>query len=356
MQDMEKIISGFSRFQQQYFSDNDSVYDSLRTGQHPRTLLIGCCDSRVDPAMLTGSDPGDMFVVRNIANLVPPYEVGGGYHGVSAALGQAIHEAEDKLGGAGLLLRAGAGSVVNAVPWPTSKVVRRARAVRAGLKSLTASDGPLGNPQLPDVPRSQSLADQLNHQLTCSPLPLYLRIEDTNSSQFSLEARLPFLDPRLIAVARAAPARLLRRDGLNKYLLRRALDGLVPDVVWQRRAKMGFPVPHERWLRGPLKPMLLDSLSTASVRARGWFSPQVPQLAQSFVQGGPLPPALLRVLDPGSESASRWVLGAFGVDRASVWRPIHHDPGTGINDFVYFVGLVSMYLASYKLSARDERS
>ena len=96
------------------------------------------------------------------------------------------------------------------------------------------------------------------------------------------------------ASAQAAPARLLRRDGLNKYLLRRALDGLVPDVVWQRRAKMGFPVPHERWLRGPLKPMLLDSLSTASVRARGWFSPQVPQLVQAFVQGGPLPPALLR--------------------------------------------------------------
>lgn len=69
----------------------------------------------------------------------------------------------------------------------------------------------------------------------------------------------------------------------------------------------------------------------------------------------PLPPALLRVLDPGSEAASRWVLGAFGVDRATAWRPMHHDPGTGINDFVYFVGLVCMYLASYKLSARDER-
>lgn len=71
MEDIEKFVKGFSRFQQQYFSEENTLYDSLRAGQHPTTLLIGCCDSRVDPMLLTGSDPGDMFVVRNIANLVP---------------------------------------------------------------------------------------------------------------------------------------------------------------------------------------------------------------------------------------------------------------------------------------------
>ena len=59
-------------------------------GQTPGTLLIGCSDSRVDPAILTDSAPGDLFVVRNVANLVPPYETTGRYHGTSAALEFAV--------------------------------------------------------------------------------------------------------------------------------------------------------------------------------------------------------------------------------------------------------------------------
>lgn len=62
----------------------------LKQGQSPKTMIIGCSDSRVDPAILTNCAPGDIFTVRNVANLVPPYQEDGGQHGVSAALEFAV--------------------------------------------------------------------------------------------------------------------------------------------------------------------------------------------------------------------------------------------------------------------------
>ncbi len=59
-------------------------------GQHPEILMIGCSDSRVDPALLTQSEPGELFMVRNVANLVPPYQPDGSYHGTSAAIEYAV--------------------------------------------------------------------------------------------------------------------------------------------------------------------------------------------------------------------------------------------------------------------------
>ena len=91
MKDIEDLVSGFRRFQHRYFGEHRELYERLtRGGQTPRIMVIGCCDSRVDPAIITDCDPGDMFVLRNVANLVPPYEKGGGYHGTSAALEFAI--------------------------------------------------------------------------------------------------------------------------------------------------------------------------------------------------------------------------------------------------------------------------
>jgi carbonic anhydrase len=86
MRDIEKFITGFKQFKHSYFGENRQLFDQLKQCQQPRTLIISCCDSRVDPAILTRSEPGDLFVVRNVANLVPPCEVGGGHHGISAAL------------------------------------------------------------------------------------------------------------------------------------------------------------------------------------------------------------------------------------------------------------------------------
>ena len=86
MSDISGFINGFSRFQEKYFSAGQYLYDQLREGQKPKALIIACCDSRADPAIITDCDPGELFVVRNVANLVPPYETGGGVHGVSSAL------------------------------------------------------------------------------------------------------------------------------------------------------------------------------------------------------------------------------------------------------------------------------
>lgn len=90
MQDIERFIAGFRAFQKNYFGPEGSQFDILKHGQNPSTMIIGCSDSRVDPAILTNCQPGDIFTVRNVANLVPPYEENGVYHGVSAALEFAV--------------------------------------------------------------------------------------------------------------------------------------------------------------------------------------------------------------------------------------------------------------------------
>lgn len=84
------LIEGFKRFKQRYFGVDKVLYDSMKTGQPAKTLMIACCDSRVDPAILTDCDPGDLFIVRNVANLVPPCEKDQHHHGTSAAIEFAV--------------------------------------------------------------------------------------------------------------------------------------------------------------------------------------------------------------------------------------------------------------------------
>ena len=90
MADISAFVEGFGKFQEKYFAGEDSLFNRLRQGQNPSTLVISCCDSRTDPAMLMGANPGDIFVVRNVANLVPPYVNGAEMPGIRADIEFAI--------------------------------------------------------------------------------------------------------------------------------------------------------------------------------------------------------------------------------------------------------------------------
>lgn len=94
MTGFSELLDGYRRFRGGGWSTQRERWAELREGQSPQVMLIGCSDSRVDPAQIFDTSPGETFVVRNVANLVPPYEVGGGRHGVSAALEFAVTQLE----------------------------------------------------------------------------------------------------------------------------------------------------------------------------------------------------------------------------------------------------------------------
>ena len=85
-----RLVAGYRRFRDTGWTPKRDRWAQLRDGQQPETMIIACSDSRVDPAQIFDADPGEIFVVRNVAALVPPFEPVAGHHGVSAALEFAV--------------------------------------------------------------------------------------------------------------------------------------------------------------------------------------------------------------------------------------------------------------------------
>ncbi|HEX7848873.1 MAG TPA: carbonic anhydrase [Sphingomonas sp.] len=94
MTDFNDLIDGYRRFRTSEYRRHRDRWEALSEGQNPQVMVIACSDSRVDPAQIFDTVPGEIFSVRNIANLVPPFELGGGRHGVSAALEFAVTQLE----------------------------------------------------------------------------------------------------------------------------------------------------------------------------------------------------------------------------------------------------------------------
>lgn len=88
---IRRLLAGVKSFRARYYErDPENMRQLVEEGQKPDVLLIGCSDSRVDPALLTLAEPGELFVVRNVASMVPPYQPDERHHGTSAAIEYAV--------------------------------------------------------------------------------------------------------------------------------------------------------------------------------------------------------------------------------------------------------------------------
>lgn len=87
MSEIEKLINGTKEFRKKYFEIDNKLFQELSTfGQNPKIMVVSCSDSRVDPATIFNCQPGQLFVIRNVASLVPPCQIDNAYHGTTAAI------------------------------------------------------------------------------------------------------------------------------------------------------------------------------------------------------------------------------------------------------------------------------
>lgn len=89
---MRKLLKGVHQFQTNYFSSHREMFEQLSLGQHPRILFITCSDSRIDPNLITQTEPGELFIIRNVGNIIPPYGT------TTSGEGAAIEYAVEALG------------------------------------------------------------------------------------------------------------------------------------------------------------------------------------------------------------------------------------------------------------------
>jgi carbonic anhydrase len=135
---VDSLLSGYRRFRATTWPARRRLFEQLaERGQHPRALVICCSDSRVDPTVIFDAAPGELFTIRNVANLVPPYQPDGAWHGTSAAIEFAVRALQIRdivvlghamCGGVNALLH---GTELGDFVAPWMRLAERARAVLA---------------------------------------------------------------------------------------------------------------------------------------------------------------------------------------------------------------------------------
>lgn len=143
--DAQDLLAGYRRFRGRRFREASELFRRLRDGQQPATMILACADSRADPSMIFDAAPGELFVVRNVGALAPPYEETAGLHGVSSALEfavtilkvrQIVVMGHGGCGGVAALLAAAANRPVGRFIAPWVEIAAPARAAVMADKSI----------------------------------------------------------------------------------------------------------------------------------------------------------------------------------------------------------------------------
>ncbi len=143
-----------------------------------------------------------------------------------------------------------------------------------------------------------SLSEVLHRELTATNLPSLLHYEDRNSMAFSIEARVPFLDVRVVEYIASLPLRQKIQNGVTKVSLRRAIKGIIPESIRCRMDKMGFVTPEEVWMGESLQPFILKILNSSVFRERPfWDADAVKRDYLKFIEGRSLySPEIWRII------------------------------------------------------------
>lgn len=131
-----------------------------------------------------------------------------------------------------------------------------------------------------------SLDEVLKSEITSTNLPVLLHYEDRNSMAFSIEARVPFLDYRLVEYVSSLPLNQKIRNGNTKFVLRNAMNGIIPNRITYRRDKMGYVTPEELWMKNELRESVLSVFESDSFRDREyWDAGEVLEVYNEYLSG-----------------------------------------------------------------------